>query len=87
MNEPRETFPEYLRRVGADHRESGRDCTAEDYEAAARIIERLRVASTYGLTAARERGETRAAANIAARIDEAADTDAALAAVQKEARP
>ena len=31
----RETFPEYLRRVAADHAESGHEHTAEDYEEAA----------------------------------------------------
>ena len=31
----RETFPEYLRRVAADHTDSGHEYTAKDYEEAA----------------------------------------------------
>lgn len=38
--EQRETFTEFLTRCGKDQRESGRDCTADDYDkAAARITE------------------------------------------------
>ena len=33
------TFPQYLRQLAADHRESGTTATAEDYEEAARRIE------------------------------------------------
>lgn len=38
---PAETFPGYLRRVGADHAESGMEYTAKDYTDAAKRIETL----------------------------------------------
>lgn len=38
---PAETFPEYLRRVGGDHAESGMEYTAKDYTDAAERIETL----------------------------------------------
>lgn len=38
---PVETFPMFLRRCGKDHKESGAECTAEDYFKAADEIDRL----------------------------------------------
>jgi len=37
----KETFADYLRRVGADQMDAGREYTAADYDAAARRIDAL----------------------------------------------
>lgn len=61
-----EAYPGYLRRVGGDYRESGKDATAEDYEESAERLER-----TYRtLAALAERSDVPAA--VAAELRRAA---------------
>ncbi len=47
----KETYADYLRRVGDDYSDSGATCTAEDYHAAAGKIEAMAAALRHAQTA------------------------------------
>jgi len=73
-----ETLPGYLRRVASDLNASGSDCTADDYRAMARAIERMQCCLRYCRNGALARKDRMTAAQIKMVLNECRDIQAAL---------